>query len=103
MLPFFFVTVLDYALHNAINGFKEELGLTLNKRQSRRVGVESLCDLDFADDIVLVSDAVNQNQELLLRAERECKEVGLMLNSKKTKSMFLAEEQSWKGDPSSSD
>ena len=43
----------------------------------------------WTDDIVLVSDAVNQAQELLLRVERECKGVGLMLNSKKTKSMFL--------------
>ena len=76
--PFHFVTVLDYALPNAINRFNEELGPTLNKRQRRRVGAESLCDLDFADDIVLVSDAVNQTQALLLRVERECKEVGLM-------------------------
>ena len=90
-------------MRNAINGFEEELGLTLNKRQSRRVGAVSLCDLDFADYIVLVSDAVNHTQELLLRVERECKEVGLMLNSKKTKAMFLAEKRSWKGDPSSSD
>ena len=89
LAPFLFVTVLDYALRNAINGFEEELGLTINKRQSRRVGAESLCDLDFADDIVLMSNAVKQAQELLLRVEKECKGVGLMLNSKKTKSMYL--------------
>ena len=81
LAPFLFVTVLDYALRNTINGFEEELGLTLNKRQSRRVGAVSLCDLDFAGYIVLVSDAVNHTQELLLRIERERKEVGLMLNS----------------------
>ena len=35
-------------------------------------------------------DAVEQTQELILRVEKECKGVGLMLNSrKKTKSMFL--------------
>ena len=50
--------------------------------------VQSPCAA-WTDDIVLVSDAVNQAQELLLRVERECKGVGLMLNSKKTKSMFL--------------
>ena len=66
LAPFLFVTVLDYTLRNAINRFEEELGLTLNKRQSRRVGVVSLCDLDFADYIVLVSDAVNHTQELLV-------------------------------------
>ena len=36
-----------------------------------------------------MSDTVEQAQELLLRVEKECKGVGLMLNSKKTKSMFL--------------
>ena len=87
LAPFLFA--LDCALRNPINGFEEELGLTLKRRQGRRVGAESLCVLDFADDIFLMSDAVNQAQELILRVERECKGVGLMLNSKKTKSMFL--------------
>ena len=45
-----------------------------------------MCDLDFADDIVLMSNAVKQAQELLLRVEKECKGVGLILNSKKIKS-----------------
>ena len=48
-----------------------------------------MCDLDFAKDIVLMSDTVKQAQELLLRVEKECKGVWLMLSSMKTNSIFL--------------
>ena len=89
LAPFLFVTVLDFALRRAIKGKEEELGLTIKKRQSSRVGASKLCDLDFADDIVLMSDTVQQAQQLLLNVEKECKGVGLMLNSGKTKSMFI--------------
>ena len=84
-----FVTVLDYALRKAICGRENELGLTMNERRSRRVEAESISDLDFADHIVLMSNTVKQAQKLLLSVEGECKKVGLMLNSGKTKSMFL--------------
>ena len=89
LAPFLFVTVLDYALRNAIGGRENELGLTINERRSKRVEAESISDLDFADDIVLMSNTVTQAQKLLLSVEEECKRVGLMLNSGKTKSMFL--------------
>ena len=46
-----------------------------------------LADLDFADDIALLSDEIAQAQELLLTVEKECKKVGLVLNAKKTKSV----------------
>ena len=48
-----------------------------------------LTDLDFADDISLLSDEIAQAQELLLRVERECKKVGLGINAKKTKGLPL--------------
>ena len=35
----------------------------------------NMCDLDFAGDIVLMSDTVRQAQELSLRIEKECKGV----------------------------
>ena len=43
-----------------------------------------LTDLDYADDISLLSDNVEQAQELLHRVELECAKVGLRLNAKKT-------------------
>ena len=44
-----------------------------------------LTDLDFADDIALLSNTVSQARELLLRVE--CKKVGLHLNTENTKVM----------------
>ena len=43
-----------------------------------------LTNLDFADDIALISDGMVQAQELQSRVETECANVGLRLNSKKT-------------------
>ena len=39
--------------------------------------------------MVLMSNAVKQAQELLLRVERKYKRIGIVLNSKKTKTLFL--------------
>ena len=62
LAPFIFVTVLDYALSKEISDKEEELGLKLMPRRSRRVPAESLCDLDFANDIVLMSNKVNRHK-----------------------------------------
>ena len=44
-------------------------------------------DLDFADDIVLVSDTAEMARGLLLAVERECVQISLKFKSKKTKVM----------------
>ena len=44
-------------------------------------------DLDFADDISLVSVTVEQVCTLLLAVEKECRNTGLGLNAKKTNVM----------------
>ena len=84
LAPFLFIIVLDYALRKAINGREQDLGLTITPRRSRRHPAIVLTDLDYADDISLLSDHVEQAQELLTRVESECAKVGLRLNAKKT-------------------
>ena len=42
-------------------------------------------DVDFADDIALISDHIEQARKLLLSVEKECKKVGLGINAGKTK------------------
>ncbi len=70
--------MLDYALRKALSGGKEqELGFTIIPRRSSRHPKETLADLDLADDIALLSNLIKQAQELLLRVERECNNVGL--------------------------
>ena len=85
MSPFLFIIVLDFALRNAISGKEEDLGFTIVPRKSRRHPKVALTDLDFADDIALLSDEISQAQELLFRVENQCNRVGLGLNAKKTK------------------
>ena len=84
LAPFLFIIVLDYALRQAISGRERELGFTITPRRSRRFPAVVLSDLGYADDISLISDRVEQAQELLTRVETECAKVGLRLNAKKT-------------------
>lgn len=87
LAPFLFIIVLDYALEQAIVGREEELGFTLTPRKSRHIPAVTVTDLDFADNIALVSNSVEQASSLLRHVERECKKVGLHLNAKKTQIM----------------
>ena len=83
------VIVLDFCLRKAIDGKEEQLGFLLDRRRSSRVPAKLICDLDFADDIVLLSSELEQAKQLVLNVEAECRKVGLELNVKKTKSMFF--------------
>ena len=87
LAPFLFIIVLDYALRKATAGREDELGFTITPRTSRRHPKVTLTDLDFADDIGLLSDEIAQAQELLLSVEKECNKVGLGVNAKKTKGL----------------
>ena len=65
------------------------MGFTLSPRKSRRYPAKALADLDFADDIVLLSDDITWAQTLLTLVERECLKIGLTSNAKKTKVMSV--------------
>ena len=87
LVPYIFIVVLDYCSRTAIDGREEHLGFTIKPRQSRRVGPLNITDLDFADDIALLSDTAEQAQEILNRVETAALHVGLHMNAKKTKFM----------------
>ena len=89
LAPFLFIIVLDYALRKAINGREVELGFTIKPRRSRRHPSQTQTDLDFADDIALLSNEIEQAQKLLDAVQEECKKTGLHLNSSKTKFIAL--------------
>jgi len=72
----------------ATEGREVELGLTIKPRQSRREPAIAITDLDFADDIALLSNNIKQARKLLQNVEVECGKIGLRLNVKKTKFMF---------------
>ena len=66
LAPYIFAIVLDFVMRKAIGDREEELGFQLQRRRSRRVHPVVITDLDFADDIALLSQQIEQAQELLL-------------------------------------
>ena len=93
LAPYIFIIILDYVMRKTISGREEELGFKLERRKSRRIGLKLLMDLDFADDIALITEEVNQAQNFLIALETEAESVGLNCNSAKT------EYQTWNQDP----
>ena len=87
LAPYLFIIVLDYAMKKALSGKEEELGFHLKKRQSRRISPICLTDLDFADDIALISEEIQQAQTMLEKVETSAASVGLIANAKKTQVM----------------
>jgi hypothetical protein len=85
LAPYLFVIAIDYLMRMATAGREEELGFTINKRKSRRIGPEVITDLDFADDIALISHLSDQAQEILTQVETEAANLGLHINASKTK------------------
>ena len=86
LAPFLFLLVLNEVLRVAL---ADELGFELRKpfrEQSQRAHVKGvhICDLDYADDIVLVAHTVAQAQRILGKLAAAAKTVGLLLNVKKT-------------------
>ena len=86
--------MLDYALRQVIDGRAEEIGFQLVRRQSRRKGPVVVTDLDFADDIALLSELISQAQNLLNRVETSAAQIGLVMNARKTKVMAYNHSES---------
>ena len=73
---FLFVTVL-------------ELGFTMIPRRSQRHPAEKINDLDFADDNVELEESLEKAQSQLDLLSLTAKEVGLYINTTKTKNYYL--------------
>ena len=85
LAPFLFILALDYALRQAISGREEELSFTLIPRKSRRIRPVMITDVDFADDIALISNTAEKAVALLSAVKSECANLGLHLSTIKTK------------------
>ena len=66
-----------------------DLGLTITPRQSRRVPAVTVTDLDFADDLALLSNTIQQAEKLLHDLEHASNLVGLSMNVSRTKFMTI--------------
>ena len=92
LAPYLFAIVLDYAMMMALNGNEERLGFQLTRRRSRRTPPTIVTDMDFADDIALISHNIQQAQELLSRVEKGAAKVGLKINADKTKAIYYNQD-----------
>ena len=81
-------------MRKAISGKETQLGFTLEPRRSRRYPSTHVTDLNFADDIALISNEIQQAKELMKQVEMEAAKVGLHVNAKKTEAMPFNQEQS---------
>ena len=91
LAPFLFIICLDYALRTSVDIVKD-LGFTWKPRQCRRSPAET--DVDYADDLALLADTIEHATTLLQKLEKEAKEVGLLINARKTE--FISYNQSGK-------
>lgn len=92
LAPYLFVVALDYALRIAIQSPTTN-GFTLSKSRSRRYPAETITDTDYADDIALLSNTIEQAQLLLREVENAAKLIGLQINEKKTEYMIFNQVQ----------
>ena len=82
--PYLFIIAIDYVMRTSTKN-RENLGLTITQRFSRTFTY--ITDTDFADDISLLSDSIEDAQCLLSLVIKTAKEVGLSINEDKTEYM----------------
>ena len=89
LAPYLFIIVVDYIMRTAMSNLEEPVGFTIRPRQSRRHPAEKLADVEFADDVALITDTIKEAQEFLLSLEEAARCVGLHMNEGKTKYLFV--------------
>ena len=84
LAPYIFTVMIDYAMRQATGNDPLELGFKLDRKRSRRHNLKVITDLDFADDIALVTEELEQAQDFLHHVQENASKIGLHLNSDKT-------------------
>ena len=79
--PFLFIIVLDYILTICMS---PDYGLTIIPRQSRRLPAVTVTDLDFADNLALHSNSIQDTHSILRDLEVAADKVGLSMSVSKT-------------------
>ena len=91
LAPYLFVIVVDYILRQSADSLNAK-GIDIKPTKTSRETAKYLTDLDYADDIALLSQLLQDAQELLLSLEEAASRFGLLLNSKKTEYLTLNED-----------
>ena len=86
LAPYLFIICLDYVLRTPIDKIREN-GFELTKKRSRRYPAKTITDTDYADDIAILANTLNQAETLLHCLERAATGIGLHVNAHKTEYM----------------
>ena len=90
--PFLFIICLDYVLKSSID-CSPNFGFTLKKRRSRRHPATYITDTDYADDIAITADSMENIKQLLNQIEEKAKYIGLKINCGKTEYMSFNQKE----------
>ena len=85
LAPFIFIIVIDYVMANSEGDF----GFITHPKEGSRKPLKRLNDLDYADDIALLEQTIEQAQLQLTATSNKANEVGLEINVEKTKTMIF--------------
>ena len=91
LAPYLFIVALDYAMRKAIQT-PTSYGFTLCKSRSRRHPAVVITDTDYADDIALLSDSIEQAESLLHQVESAAKVISLHINEMKSEYMIFNQD-----------
>ena len=95
LAPFLFIICVDYILRTTVDT-QNDLGFTLAHPRSNRYPTIKITDADYADDIALFADKIDEAETLLHALEEASAEIGLYVNAKKTEYMCFNQEGSMK-------
>ena len=86
-----FLNIWHIFLHNLV------LYLVLYLEAGIKIAWRNICNLRYADDIILMAES-EELKSLLMKAKEECEKVGLKLNIQKTKIVASSRITSWQID-----
>ena len=92
LVPYLFITCLDYELRSLLDLMKEN-GFTQKKERSRWYPARFIIDVDYADDIALPATPPPKAESLLHSLKREAGGVGLNFNDEKIEYMCSNQNQ----------
>ena len=83
LAPYLFIICLDYKLRTSIDLIKEN-GFKLTKERSRRYPAQTITDVDYANDIVILANTPAQAKSLLHSLEQAAAGIGFHVKADKT-------------------
>ena len=86
LAPYLFIICLDYVLRTSIDKIREN-GFDLTKKRSRRYPAKTITDADYAADIAILVNMLNQAKTLLHSLEWATAGIGLHVKAHKTEYM----------------